>query len=86
VEAPYVHGEVQTEFSCVKYKLNVTFKFLFSPVSIILPMLRTCLHLNTVLTRRTRWWSLGTYKWSSILSVVGEHRTEKYSHVSDPKW
>ena len=85
METPYVHGEVQTEFSCVKYRLNVIFKFLFSLVSIIPPFLHTYLHLNTVLIRRTRWRSLGTYKWSSILSVVGEHRTEKYFHISDSK-
>jgi hypothetical protein len=69
----------------VKYRLNVIFKFLFSPVSIIPPMLHTCLHPNTVITRRTRWWSLGSYKWSSVLSVVGEYQTEKYFHVSDSK-
>jgi len=85
METPYVHGEVQTEFSYMKCRLNVIFRFLFSAVSIILPMLHTCLHLNTVLTRRTRWWSLGTYKWSSVLSIVGEHWTEKYFHVSDSK-
>ena len=63
----------------------MVFKFLFSPVSIIPPMLHTCLHLNTVLTRRTRRQSLGTYKWSSVLSVVGEHWTENYFHISDYK-
>jgi hypothetical protein len=41
VETPYVHSEVQTEFSCVKYRLNVIFKFLFSLVSIIPPFLHT---------------------------------------------
>jgi hypothetical protein len=84
METPCFHCEVQTEFSCVKYRLNLIFKFLFTPISIIPWMLHTYLHIyiRVVLTRRTRWRSQRTFNWSSVLTVIGEHCTEKYFHVS----
>jgi hypothetical protein len=50
---------------------------LFSPVSIIPPMLLTHLHLHVALTRRTIGRGLRTLI-SNALSEFGEHWTEKY--------
>jgi hypothetical protein len=44
---------------------------LIPSVSVTPPMLRNCLHLNTVITRRTSGRSLDTFKQNSGLSDIG---------------
>jgi len=58
----------------VKYRLNVIFKFLFSPVNIIPPMLHTYLHLNAVLTRRTKQQRPGNVQ-MKLLGSIGQKST-----------